>query len=441
MSDTPSVRGPVEGTDAGSLTELNARRRGPLRRYFRRHPRTMDAVVVMTFLVIALPDAIVVTVESGHPLGLTGVILAAGALAFRRVRPLMVLVFVALLDPPLTFLTGGTVAISAAVQIALYTVAVAHPLRISLAAAVGATILTVGAILLLPNERFAEAPGVIFLLIGFLVMLLAAAFGVGVTVRRDREHEEEVRRWAARNAELASAEERNRIAREMHDVIAHSLTVMVALADGAAVVMKRDSDRALAVLGELSSTGRAATADMRRVLGVLRLEAQAGSLEPLPASGSLAQLFDGFRAAGLPLRVTSSGPGLPEDPAFQLTAYRIIQESLTNVLRYGKSVTAVEVSIARTGDRVALRITDDGRGAMDPMESLGTGRGIAGMRERAAIYSGTAESGARPSGGWVVEAQLIVPDTGDGAGHHERKGNNDDEPHHAGHAHSGPARR
>jgi signal transduction histidine kinase len=247
-----------------------------------------------------------------------------------------------------------------------------------------------------------------------------------------------VRRWAARNAELASAEERNRIAREMHDVIAHSLTVMVALSDGAAVVMKRDPDRALAVLGELSGTGRAATADMRRVLGVLRLEAQTGSLEPLPASGSLAQLFDGFRAAGLPLRVASSGPGLPEDPAFQLTVYRIIQESLTNVLRYGKSVTVVDVSIARTGRRVALRIADDGRGAMGPAVSLGSGRGIAGMRERAAIYAGTAESGARPSGGWIVDVQLSVPDAG--TGHQLEKEKDDDTSQHAAHAPSNPAR-
>jgi signal transduction histidine kinase len=214
---------------------------------------------------------------------------------------------------------------------------------------------------------------------------------------------------------------------------------MVALSDGAAVVLKRDPDRALTVLGELSSTGRAATADMRRVLGVLRLEAQTGSREPLPASGSLAQLFDGFRAAGLPLRVTSSGPGLPEDPAFQLTVYRIIQESLTNVLRYGKSVTAVEVSIARTGDRVALRISDDGRGAMDPAASLGSGRGIAGMRERAAIYAGTAESGARPSGGWAVDVKLSVPAAENGAGHQLEKGKNDDTSQHAGHAHSNPA--
>jgi signal transduction histidine kinase len=271
------------------------------------------------------------------------------------------------------------------------------------------------------------------------MLTLTIAVSIGAAVRRDREHEQEVRRWAARNAELASAEERNRIAREMHDVIAHSLTVMVALSDGAAVVLKRDADRALAVLGELSSTGRAATADMRRVLGVLRLEAQAGSLEPLPASGSLAQLFDGFRAAGLPLRVTSSGPGLPEDPAFQLTVYRIIQESLTNVLRYGKSVTVVDVSMTRTGGRVDLRIADDGRGAMGPAVSLGSGRGIEGMRERAAIYAGAAESGPRPSGGWIVKVQLTVPDAGSGTGHHLEKEKDDHEPQHAGHAHTRPA--
>ena len=439
MSDTPSVRGPAEGTNAGSLTELNARRRGPLRRFFRRRPRVMDAVVVLVFLATALSSAIGMIIHMGNWVGLPIVVLAAGALAVRRDRPLTVLTVVALLEPPATFFTDGTGSISLAVLIALYTVATAYPLGKTLAAAAGATILVVGAIFLGPTARYAEAPGIIFLFGGLLMLTLIIAVGIGAAVRRDREHEQEVRRWAARNAELASAEERNRIAREMHDVIAHSLTVMVALSDGAAVVLKRDPDRALAVLGELSSTGRAATADMRRVLGVLRLEAQTGSLEPLPASGSLAQLFDGFRAAGLPLRVMSSGPGLPNDPAFQLTVYRILQESLTNVLRYGKSVTAVDVSIARTGDRVALRISDDGRGAMDPAVSLGSSRGIAGMRERAAIYSGTAESGARPSGGWVVEAQLIVPDTGDGAGHQERKGNNDDTSQHAGHAHSNPA--
>jgi signal transduction histidine kinase len=439
MSDTPLVGPPAERTAARALTELNARRRGPVRRFFRRRPRAMDAVLVLVFLVIALPDALVLIGAAGNWLGLAGVALAAGALAVRRDRPLTVLAFVALLDPSVTLLAGGNLSISTAVLAALYTVAAVYPLGKTLAAAVGATLLTVGAIFLGPSGRYDEAPGIIFLLSGFLVLFLAIAVGIGVAVRRDREHEQEVRRWAARNAELASADERNRIAREMHDVIAHSLTVMVALSDGAAVVLKRDPDRALAVLGELSSTGRAATADMRRVLGVLRLGAQKGSREPMPASGSLAQLFDGFRAAGLPLRVTSSGPGLPEDPAFQLTVYRILQESLTNVLRYGRSVTAVDVSLARNGDRISLRVVDDGRGSMGPAVSFGSGRGISGMHERAAIYAGTAESGPRPSGGWMVEVQLGVPGTGHGTAHALEKENDDDRAQHAGSAHPGPA--
>jgi signal transduction histidine kinase len=249
-----------------------------------------------------------------------------------------------------------------------------------------------------------------------------------------------LREWATRNAELASAGERNRIAREMHDVVAHSLTVMVALSDGAAVVMKRDPDRAVTVLRELSGAGRTAIADMRRVLGVLRAEAAGDALEPLPASSSLAQLLDGFRIAGLPLRVTTGGPRLPDDPAFQLTVYRILQESLTNVLRYGKGVTLVDVSITRTGDSVVLRVLDDGRGAMGPVVSLGSGQGIEGMRERAAIYAGSVVCGSRPSGGWIVDIRLTVPDADGGPGNQRGREKDDHAAQHAGHAHQGPAR-
>jgi signal transduction histidine kinase len=304
-------------------------------------------------------------------------------------------------------------------------------------AAVAATVCSVSTLFLIPVSAFEGAPGVVWLLSGFIAMFMGIATGVGITVRRDREHESELREWAARNAELASAGERNRIAREMHDVVAHSLTVMVALSDGAAVVMKRDPDRATAVLGELSGTGRTALADMRRVLGVLRAEAANETLGPLPSSSSLAQLLDGFRAAGLPLRVTTSGPRLPDDPAFQLTVYRILQESLTNVLRYGKGVTLVDISIARTGDEVTLRVADDGRGAMGPTVSLGSGQGIAGMRERAAIYAGSVECGPRPSGGWIAEVHLTVPGADSGTGDQRGRENDDHRPQRA---HQGSAR-
>ncbi|MFC3300772.1 sensor histidine kinase [Arthrobacter agilis] len=431
MSQEPLVKETAERTAAVSFTELNARRLGPIRRYFRKHARAMDAVVVLVFLLLSLPNALILVVQDGSALGLAGVALSAAALVFRRDRPVAVLGFVALLDIPVSLVTDGAGSSGVATTFALYTVAVMYPMRWALIAGVAATVFSVGALFVLPVDLFAGAPGARWVLAGFVVMFLAIAVGIGVTVRRDRDHESKLREWAARNAELASAGERNRIAREMHDVVAHSLTVMVALSDGAAVVMKRDPERATAVLGELSGTGRTAIADMRRVLGVLRAEAASESREPLPASSSLAHLLDGFRAAGLPLRVTTSGPRLPEDPAFQLTVYRILQESLTNVLRYGKGVTLVDVSIARTADTVSLRVADDGRGAMGPAVSLGSGQGIAGMRERAAIYAGSVEFGLRQSGGWLVEVQLAVPDADGGQGNQRGKEEDD-------HAHRQP---
>ena len=427
MGDESSVKGTAERTAAVSFTELNARRFGPVRRFFRRRPRAMDAVVVLVFVILTFPNALLLVVGDSNWLGVAGVLVASTALVFRRDRPLLVLAGVVVLDVPVSVLTEGVGSSGFATVFALYAVAVSHLLRPTLIAAVAATALSVGSLFLLPPESYGEQPGVIWLLIGFMVMVMAAAVGIGVTVRRDREHESEVREWAVRNAELASAGERNRIAREMHDVVAHSLTVMVALSDGAGVVMKRDPARAASVLDELSRTGRTAIADMRRVLGVLRAEAASESHVPLPASSSLAQLLEGFRAAGLPLRVTTSGPQLPEDPAFQLTVYRILQESLTNVLRYGKGVSLVDVRIARDGDAVSLRVTDDGGGSMGPPVSLGSGQGIAGMRERAAIYAGTVHCGARSGGGWMVDVQLTAPDpaagTTAGTNHHRGNGN------------------
>ncbi|BAS15249.1 sensor histidine kinase YfiJ [Arthrobacter sp. Hiyo8] len=236
------------------------------------------------------------------------------------------------------------------------------------------------------------------------------ATGIGISVRQRREHESEIRAWAARTARLGSVTERNRIAREMHDVVAHSLTVMISLSDGAAVVVKKDPERAGEVLGELSRTGRTALADMRRVLGVLREDsARPAPLEPLVSGHDLSKLLDGFRTAGLPLHYSHTGPALPEDPALQLTVYRIVQESLTNVLRYGRSLSQVDVRIVREGDSVTIEVLDDGRGSREPgteEAALGTGQGIAGMRERAGIYAGTVDAGPGIHGGWRVHAEL-----------------------------------
>jgi signal transduction histidine kinase len=247
------------------------------------------------------------------------------------------------------------------------------------------------------------------------------ATGIGISVRQRREHEQEVAAWAARTARLASVNERNRIAREMHDVVAHSLTVMISLSDGAAVVARKSPERAGEVLGELSRTGRTALGDMRRVLGVLRDDAGAAAPPlPLAAGDSLSKLLEGFRTAGLPLHYSHTGPALPDDAAFQLTVYRIVQESLTNVLRYGRSLGRVDVSIVRNGSTVTIDVLDDGAGVPgvpapdstaghSPVPgSYGTGQGITGMSERARIYAGAVEAG-RSRRGWRVHAVLTWP--------------------------------
>jgi signal transduction histidine kinase len=135
------------------------------------------------------------------------------------------------------------------------------------------------------------------------------------------------------------------------------------------------------------------------------------------SGGSLATLLEGFRTAGLPLHYTHTGPSLPGDAAFQLTVYRIVQESLTNVLRYGRALSRVDVSIVRNGSRVSIEVVDDGRGKVDSgsagaaaqadsLDTVGTGHGIAGMRERARIYAGTVHAGRTGERGWRVHAEL-----------------------------------
>ncbi|KRF08989.1 hypothetical protein ASH00_04765 [Arthrobacter sp. Soil782] len=409
MSEKALVKETAERTAAVSFTEINARRLGPIRRYFRSHPRVMDVAVVVLFLVASVPN---VVLAADLPLGWWG-IAALGAAAlilfFRRRRPLVVLALLCLIEPVALLISDGRATVGISIWFALYAVAVAFPIKIAAVAFAAALVTSVIPLPFIPDLMPDDAPFLIWVVVGFVVMWYVVAVGIGMTVRRERLHENELREWAERNAELASANERNRIAREMHDVVAHSLSVMIALSDGAGVVMKRDQDRAREVLAELSATGRTALADMRRVLGVLREGPDAAPLAPLPAGGSLAGLLEGFRAAGLPIRLQLSGPGLPEDAAFQMTVHRIVQESLTNVLRYAKGATTVDVLIARLGSTVRVRVSDDGRGAMEPLPSVGTGQGITGMRERAAIYGGTVNCGPTPSGGWVVAAELQVP--------------------------------
>ncbi|MHA7177268.1 sensor histidine kinase [Arthrobacter sp. Sr24] len=392
--------------------EFTARRRGALRTYFYNHPRVMDVVVVFGYLMAGSGIFLSGDLNVNMSEHVVIVLASATVLMFRRDKPLAVLAIVSVFEVLNIVVVPTAGNIGVGIWFALYSVAVRYKSVVSFALGIVSGLPLMVFILFLyqyPDGLLPEGgpSATASNVISAVVILLSntVATGIGAAVRSSRKHEAELRQWAVRTSELASVAERNRIAREMHDVVAHSLTVMVALSDGAAVVVKRDPAKAGDVLGQLSQTGRTALTDMRRVLGVLREDADTVR-SPQPDHADMGALIEGFRQAGLPILFTQSGPPVPEDPALALTIYRIVQESLTNVLRYGSAVSRVEVMVANsilTG-ATTVRVRDDGHGTMDV--SIGSGSGIVGMRERARIYAGTLDAGPGPQGGWIVTAVL-----------------------------------
>jgi signal transduction histidine kinase len=214
--------------------------------------------------------------------------------------------------------------------------------------------------------------------------------------RLERERETEAR--------AAVAEERARIAREMHDVVAHSLSVMVVQAEAAEAMLESDPERARRPLEAVQETGRSALGELRRMLGVLREMAEEGpALAPQPGLAGLDALVEQVREAGLPVTLRVEGEARALPPGIDLSAYRIVQEGLTNALKHAGPARA-EVLISYGDDELALRVSDDGRGH-DPA-SDGAGHGLVGMRERVALYGGTLEAGPLPGGGFALTARL-----------------------------------
>jgi signal transduction histidine kinase len=204
---------------------------------------------------------------------------------------------------------------------------------------------------------------------------------------------------------LAVAEERTLIAREVHDIVGHHLSAMVALTDAAVHVRHRAPEQATTALLRAAETGRQALTDLRRPLGRLRTGDSDPQRHPLPGIAELEPLADRMRAAGLPVRLDVHGePGhLPA--TVQLTVHRLVQEALTNTLEHAPAGTRAEVRIHCTPAAVTVDVTDDNP-APRPATATATGRGILGMRERAATHGGTRSAGPLPNGGWAVHARL-----------------------------------
>ncbi len=239
--------------------------------------------------------------------------------------------------------------------------------------------------------------------------IVVAAWALG-TLGRTREayvatlveRSERIEREAAQRIALAATEERSRIAREMHDVVAHGLSVIVVQADGARYAAEQDPAVATKTLGTIAETGREALTEMRRLLGLLRTGGGSGT-RPQPRLDDVAVLVAEAQEAGAAVQARLPEPGLRVPAGAALTAYRVVQEALTNVRKHAgpDASTVVEV---RVGDDLTVEVSDDGRGAASLDD--GRGLGLVGMRERVVVHDGELQAGPRPGGGYRVWARI-----------------------------------
>ncbi|MFC3743698.1 sensor histidine kinase [Paractinoplanes deccanensis] len=269
--------------------------------------------------------------------------------------------------------------------------------------------------------RLADRMGVSDILF-FLASVYTAAGALAIAVRlrqayvvalRERADRLEVER--EQRDRLATATERTRVAREMHDIVGHSLSVIVSLADAGAYAVDSAPERSREALKLIGDTGRKSLAELRRTVGVLRDSEDEPELSPQPGIGDLDALCERMRAAGPGIEYRTSGDLAGLDQGVQVAAYRIVQESLTNTLKYAGPRTTVRLQLVAEQGRLRIEVRDSGPPPDDPRRrdgGTGEGHGLAGMRERAAIYGGTVSAGPMPGGGWSVTADLRAEEGG-----------------------------
>ncbi|KXK60272.1 histidine kinase [Micromonospora rosaria] len=368
----------------------------------------------------------------------------AVALLWRRVRPAAVTAVVAALAFVQVALGWGPLPYDVAVLIALYSVvAYADRLRAGIVAGIVAAVGVVLAAVQTPSQVAWYFPALFYGLLTGAVWLMALNVRTrrlyvlsleerAATLEREREAE----------ARAAVAEERTRIARELHDVVAHSMAVMIVQADGARYMIDQSPETARTAVRIVADTGRQALEDMRRLVGVLREPDPAEpAAAPPPAPGpdragahdgggtdrddpagltdepthrrpsvtEVPALLDRFRAAGLRVGWTVTGTPAPLSQGVELTVYRLVQEALTNALKHAGVGAGVQVTLHHAADTVLIDVVDDGRGRPAATPAPSGGHGLVGMRERVSVYDGSLTAGPRPAGGWQVRARLPLP--------------------------------
>ncbi|MFF0721462.1 sensor histidine kinase [Verrucosispora sp. NA02020] len=384
------------------------------REWLRRHPLAGDGLLAVG-LVVAEVVLTLLTPRDFWPRPLFAALgwslVCAAPVVVRRTAPWpAVVASLAILALPLTL------EISPATQgfafvVLTYTMAAYRPLRPAVVAAVVlwvpvALVTTVTPFETMPqvNPAYLVANNLLIGVVSFSVGRAVHARRASTQALRERARIAEATQRAL--AEQAVADERRRIARELHDVVAHHVSVMGVLATGVRRVLRRDPNAAEEAIGTIEETSRATLRELRRLLDVLRTEAEpAADLAPQPGIAGIEALAEQVREAGLPVTLTVRGAPAALAEGEALTVYRIVQEALTNALKHAGTATA-QVRVSFADDAVEVEVTDTGRGPSPDTDRVG--HGLVGMRERVALYGGVLRTGARPGGGYRVHARIPV---------------------------------
>ncbi|MFE1173447.1 sensor histidine kinase [Streptomyces sp. NPDC058773] len=387
--------------------------------FLRRHPTGVDAfwaVLLFGF------SSLWVAFQTHGLAQVAAAVFSAGlclVVALRRKAPVKMLLLTAAIGIGQLIVGLGTNPGDAAMFVITYTVASAPavPRWASRCALAGAVF---GPALSFWREGVGgRGPGESLFVTVLLTVPFVLAWVLGDSMRTRRAYWAQLEERAARlekereaQSRIAVAAERARIARELHDVVAHNVSVMVVQADGAAYVLDAAPEQTRQALETISGTGRQALAEMRRLLGVLRTgeQPESGEYVPQPGIEQLAELMDQVRSTGLPVDFRTVGEPRELPSSVALTVYRIVQEALTNTRKHGGPHVGATVRLAYRDDDLDLLVEDDGRGAQRELYeeggSDGLGHGLIGMRERVGMVGGTLTAGPRPGGGFRVSAVL-----------------------------------
>ncbi|GGJ46395.1 sensor histidine kinase [Streptomyces brasiliensis] len=389
--------------------------------FLRRHPTWVDAFWAVVLLGIAGASVYSVNGARDHHGGLAASIAVSAVMclvvALRRRMPEKMLLLAVATGLAQLVLDVETTVADFAMLVIVYTVAAVGAgwaSRFALIAGLSAAPL---AQIRWPQEH-SSALGNVAVAV-FQTVPFALAWVLGDSMRTRRAYFAQLEERAARlekereaQAKVAVAAERARIARELHDVVAHNVSVMVVQADGAAYVLDSAPDQAKKALETISSTGRQALAEMRRLLGVLRTgeHKEAGEYVPQPDVEQIDELVEQCRSSGLPVDFKVEGTPRPLPSGVELTAYRIVQEALTNTRKHGGPNAGASVRLVYFDDGLGLLVEDDGKGAAHELYEEGgadgKGHGLIGMRERVGMVGGTLDAGPRPGGGFRISALL-----------------------------------